>query len=326
MDIDLRLIRHALVLAKHQNFARAAEQLHLSQPGLSRSIARLEETLGVTLFDRTRDGVLPTDCGRLFIEHGQDILRRGEVLQRELELIQGLEVGELSIVAGPFPHVISAGKALSRLLASRGQLKVRLAQQSPRGAVLQVLDGSVDLGIADLRDWLDDSRLALEALPQHVGFWIARADHPLAGRSNLALADILAYRLICTPLPRQLAKFFEGFPSAGYVDSENGSFYPAVSLDAINFGPDIAATSDAIMLTPIGIAAQGIERGELAILDLHLPWQRTAYGFVTRRGRTPSPATLEYMAFVRSVEAEAMAEEDRLIAAYLSPAFATVNE
>ena len=321
MDIDIRLIRHVLMLARHRNFARAAEQLHLSQPALSRSIARLEETLGVALFDRTRDGVIPTDYGRIVIERGQDILRRGQELQRELGLRQGLEVGEVSIVAGPFPHAISAGPALARLLSSRGGLRVRLAQQSPRGAVEQVLDGSVDLGIADLREWGEDSRLQLEPLPQHVGLWVARADHTLAGRQCLVLADILAYRLICSPLPRQLVEFFGDFPGAGHADLDKGLFFPAVSLDAISFGPQIAAVSDAVMLTPIGIVAQGLERGELAILDLHLPWQRTAYGFVTRRGRTPSPATLEYMTCVRAVEAEAMAEERRLLERYLGPGF-----
>lgn len=75
------------------------------------------------------------------------------------------------------------------------------------------------------------------------------------------------------------------------------------------------------MLTPIGIVAQGLERGELAILNLHLPWQHTAYGFVIRRGRTPSAVALEYMACVRAVEAEAMEDERRLIARHLGPDF-----
>jgi DNA-binding transcriptional LysR family regulator len=321
MNIDTRLFRHVLALARHRNFARAAEQLHLSQPALSRSISRLEETLGIALFDRTREGVIPTNYGRVVIERGQDILRRGQELQRELDLMRGVEIGELSVVAGPFPHAISAGRALSRLLGSRSGLRVRLAQQSPRGAVEQVLDGSADLGIADLREWGDDARLQLEPLPQHVGFWVARVDHPLAGRCGLALGDVLAYRLICAALPRQLVEFFGDFPAAGHIDPDGGMFYPAVSLDAISFGPEIAAASDAVMLTPIGIVAQGLERGELAILDLHLPWQRTAYGFVTRRGRTPSPAALEYMACVRAVEAESMAEEGRLIARHLGSGF-----
>ncbi|NJD25513.1 MAG: LysR family transcriptional regulator [Betaproteobacteria bacterium] len=317
MDIDIRFIRHVLALARHHNFARAAEHLHLSQPALSRSIARLEETLGVTLFDRARDGVFPTDYGRLIIERGVEILRRSQELQRELDLMQGVEVGELAVVAGPFPHAISGGPALSRLLSSRPGLRVRLSQQSPRGAVEQVLEGSVDLGIADLREWEGDSRLQAEMLPVHVGFWVARSDHPLAGRRGLALADVLAYRMISAALPRQIADFLGDCPVAGQVDADSGLFLPAVTLDALSFGPAIAAASDAIMLTTIGIVAQGLERGELTILDLHLPWQRTAYGFATRRGRTPSPAALEYMACVRAVEAEGMAEEQRLIANHL---------
>lgn len=52
MIIELRLIRHALALGKHGNFARAAEALHLTQPSLSRSIAALEQALDVPLFDR----------------------------------------------------------------------------------------------------------------------------------------------------------------------------------------------------------------------------------------------------------------------------------
>jgi DNA-binding transcriptional LysR family regulator len=318
MDIDTRLIRHVLTLARHRNFARAADQLNLSQPALSRSIARLEDTLGVALFDRTREGVTPTDYGRIIIERGEELLRRGQELLRELDLMQGLEIGELTVVAGPFPNAISAGPALSRLLSVRAGLHIRLSQQSPRGAVAQVLNGSADLGIADMREWEDDARVDLEPLPQHPGFWVARADHPLSGQCNLTLAEVLAYRMICCPLPRQLAELFENVQSAGHIDMESGQLYPAVCLDDLKLGPEIAAASDAVLLSPIGIVARGLESQELVILDLHLPWQRTAYGFVTRRGRTPSAATLEFMACVRALEAAAMDEERRLIARYVS--------
>lgn len=222
-------------------------------------------------------------------------------------------MGDLSIVAGPFPHAISAGVALQRLLSQHGGLRVRLAQQNPRNAVQQVLDGSVDLGIADLSDWQDDSRLQTEALPRHVGLWIARADHPLARRRNLSLADILDYRVACAVLPRQFADILGDCPTAGQLDLDHGMFYPAVTLDSMSFGPAIAAASDVVMLTTIGIAAQGLASGELTVLNLHLPWQQTGYGFLLRRGRTPSPAALAYMDCVRAVEAEAMAEERQLL-------------
>ena len=64
MTIDIRLLRQVLALSKHRNFARAAEALHISQPALSRSIAGLEQSLGVQLFDRTSAGVEPTIFGQ----------------------------------------------------------------------------------------------------------------------------------------------------------------------------------------------------------------------------------------------------------------------
>jgi DNA-binding transcriptional LysR family regulator len=317
MNIDIRLIRHVLALAQQRNFARAAEQLNLSQPALSRSIAGFEQVLGVALFDRTREGVFPTDYGRIIIERGQDILRLGQELQREIDLMQGLVIGELSIVAGPFPHALSVGPALSRLLASGSGLRVRMAHASPRATVEKILEGLADLAIADLCEWNEDVRLQCDPLPPHRGFWVARAGHPLAGRSGIALAEVLAHPVICAELPRQLAGIFGAFPQAGHIDEETGLFYPAVSLEALVLGGGIAAASDAIMLTPISIVAQQLERGELSILDLHLPWQKTAYGFVSKHGRTPSTAALEFMNCVRDVEEEIVAQEHRLIDRYL---------
>ena len=326
MNIDIRTLRHVFVLARQRNFARAAEQLHLSQPALSRSIARLEESLGMALFDRTRDGVVPTAYGQVVLDRGVEILRRSQELKRELDLMQGVEMGDLSIVAGPFPHAISAGIALQRLLSQHGGLRVRLAQQNPRHAVQQVLEGAVDLGIADLSDWQDDTRLQTEALPRHVGLWVARADHPLTRRRTLSLANVLEYRVACAVLPRQFADILGDCPTAGQLDLDHGMFYPAVTLDSMSFGPAIASSSDVVLLTTIGIAAQGLTSGELTVLNLHLPWQRTGYGFLLKHGRTPSPAALAYMNCVRVVEAEAMAEERQLLERFVRGQFGRAGQ
>ena len=118
MILDIKLLRQMLSLAKHRNFARAAESLHISQPALSRSISNLEETLGVQLFDRTSGGVVPTAYGRLILERGREIVAKESELRREIRLMQGIEIGELAIGAGPFPFEISVGPAVSRLIAT----------------------------------------------------------------------------------------------------------------------------------------------------------------------------------------------------------------
>lgn len=317
MKLDLNLLPHVLALAKHQNFARAADALNISQPALSRIIGRLEKKLGVMLFDRTREGVVPTEYGCLMIERGREILDRSTELQREITLMQGLEVGQLLIAAGPYPHVISAGPALTRVMTACQNVQFRLEQLSPRATVAKVLEGSVDLGIADVMDWMDDSRLEIAPLPSHTGIWASRAGHPLAGKHKLQLEDVLRYPMISCAMPRRFANLLGESPNAGRLDSDSGQFFPAITLDSLILGPEVALASDAIMLTPPSIAANELTRGELVILDLHLPWQRTNYGFITKRDRSLSAVTKEYMACVRAVEAEALDVEKSLLDSYV---------
>ena len=69
MEVQLRLLRHALALAEHLNFARAARAVHVSQPTLSRSIQELEQQTGARLFDRSSAGVEATAVGEVFLDH-----------------------------------------------------------------------------------------------------------------------------------------------------------------------------------------------------------------------------------------------------------------
>ncbi len=93
MTIELRLIRYAVALGEHGNYARAAEALKITQPSLSRSIASLEAELGVPLFDRGPKGAVPTAFGRVLIDCGDDVMQREAHLRREIALLAGLEQG-----------------------------------------------------------------------------------------------------------------------------------------------------------------------------------------------------------------------------------------
>jgi DNA-binding transcriptional LysR family regulator len=74
-DLELRLVRYFTAVAEHLNFGRAAAELHLAQPSLSRQIQRLEERLGVRLLDRTPQGSRLTEAGKAFLPEAQALLR-----------------------------------------------------------------------------------------------------------------------------------------------------------------------------------------------------------------------------------------------------------
>jgi DNA-binding transcriptional LysR family regulator len=74
-DLDLRLVRYFTVVAEHRHFGRAAADLLIAQPSLSRQIRRLEQQLGVRLLDRTPQGTRLTEAGEVFLPRARALLR-----------------------------------------------------------------------------------------------------------------------------------------------------------------------------------------------------------------------------------------------------------
>lgn len=316
MTIDLRLLRQVAALSKHRNFARAAESLHISQPALSRGIAGLEQSLGVQLFDRTPAGVEPTICGQAVIDRGYDILKKERELRREILLIQGIEVGELSIGAGPFPFEISVSYAVAQLITKYPKLQVKIDADSPPAIVNRVSTGDIDIGVADIRHCEDFARLTVEQLPEHIVACCCRRGHPLAGRRSLSLDDLLGFPIVATVMPPALGTILGHSHLAGRINEDTKNFHPAITVDSLSAARNIALGCDALLPITPGCIAPELESGAIVILDFTAPWMRNQYGFVSRKDRTHSPGAMEFMARMREVEREAIELEDRLFATY----------
>ena len=165
MAIELRLIRHAIAVGQHGNFARAAEALHLTQPSLSRSIAALEDALGVPLFDRTPKGVTPTVFGRVLLERGEIVLRREADLRREIALLAGLETGSLVVSAAPYMNETLIARAIGRIAAAHPRLRIDCRSLHPSEVLRQVLAEEADIGVANTFGLDREARIAVEPLP-----------------------------------------------------------------------------------------------------------------------------------------------------------------
>ncbi|MCB1226577.1 MAG: LysR family transcriptional regulator [Verrucomicrobiales bacterium] len=83
-DFPFHALQHFLVVAREQNYTRAAEELHLSQPALSRSIQKLEERLGCLLLERKPRRVMLTEAGEVLLTRGKEILQLVEEALAEL--------------------------------------------------------------------------------------------------------------------------------------------------------------------------------------------------------------------------------------------------
>ena len=72
--MNLRDLRYILAVAEHGHFGRAAKVCHVSQPTLSGQVRRLEDYLGVAIFERQTRGVVPTEVGRRILDHARQAL------------------------------------------------------------------------------------------------------------------------------------------------------------------------------------------------------------------------------------------------------------
>jgi len=95
-DLELRLVRYFTVVARHQHFGRAAADLHVAQPALSRQIQRLEKYLGTRLLDRVPQGTRLTPAGQRFLPRAQALLqaaRQAELVVREQAETERIVIG-----------------------------------------------------------------------------------------------------------------------------------------------------------------------------------------------------------------------------------------
>lgn len=177
--LDLRNLRYLVVLARRLNYVRAADELGITQPTLSRSIQALERQLGVQLFDRNRGGVSLTPQGRLIADRAAFLLTDAEDLERHAKLSAHGESGRIRFGMAPMP----ARALLHRILSDRLDLapgvtnEVVVRDVEALWGMLVV--GEIEFFVSPDRPLHDLSPARVELLGTFPLSVIVRAGHPL---------------------------------------------------------------------------------------------------------------------------------------------------
>jgi len=299
--ITLKQLTHAMALARHGNFHRAAKAENISQPALSRSIRALEAQLGVPLFDRQGAAVVPTLYGTALLQRAAQALNETEELLREIQLLKGLGAGNLEIAMGVYAAEMSASRAAGELIERHPGLKCRLKLTSWKEVASLVSTRSVDLGIAEISTLEDTEELAVEAVGPHRLVLFCRHNHPLADRERLSMDDLADYPTVTPRLPPRAVGLF---PGRTQPDRESGDLLPSVEVDDLASARLVVANSRAFgVATPLQIEPW-LRSGELRVLSFSAPWLELNYGFIYLRNRMLSPAAAVYMDLVRRIEEE----------------------
>lgn len=300
---DLRQLRHFVALAEHGHFARAAAAVHLSQPALSRSIQALEASLDCNLVDRHSRGISLTAHGRLVLEHARRLLAGSQALSSAVSQLGNLASGELRLGAGPYPAARLVPRTIGQFASAYPRVQVHLLIDNWENLLLRLLDDSIELFVADIRELHGDSRLHIQPLQRWPGVIFCRPAHPLLGRwlGSLAdLADLADYPLAGTQLPQEVAE---------HLKEHIGRTQPlGIECDNFMVLKALVAESEVISIAPWDVVAEEVRNGQLAVLDIPAALlQHSAYGLVSRAGQSLSPAASQWQRLLLELDQQAVA-------------------
>jgi DNA-binding transcriptional LysR family regulator len=296
--VKLRDLHIALAVAEAGSMTRAAAELAVSYPVVSKTISELERTLGVRLFDRSVSGVEPTHYGRALLESGIavfDEMRKG---LQQIEFIKQPDAGELrigsSIVtdAGFLPAIIE-----------------RFSQDFPR-AVVHVLPENiavqqydnlrgrkVEMVFGRLPATMSEPDLIAEPLFDEPNVVVAGSESRWAKRRKVTLADLIGEPWVLAQ-PGSLARSLHDdvFRKSGLEPP-----FATVLTVSLHLYMRVIETGRWIGLVPASVMRFGGQQMQIKVLPVKILSPPAPVGFVTVRDRTLTPLAERFIECTRKV-------------------------
>jgi DNA-binding transcriptional LysR family regulator len=281
--------RHLLLLShldRERSVLAAARAAHMTQPGASKLLAELEDSLGVRLFTRHARGIEPTAYGEVMIRHARSALAEMDRAQHEISALASGLSGKCAIGS-----VVSAGtslvpKAIVLLKQSYPGILVSVDIDNSDVLVRRLLDGDLDIIVARLSGSDGAPELDFEPLAGEVHSVIARAGHPLVRQARLDMGDLVDRPWILPPA----GSFLRNRIDSMFVQRGLGLPRNVVETSSIPVILSLLQNTDMISalqdesLEPYRMA------GLLGVLPLKFGVRMEPFGIAVRRGYRLSPA------------------------------------
>ena len=186
--MEVNQLRYVCAIADTGNFSRAAERCRIAQPSLSQQVQKLEDDLGVKLFDRLGRSIRLTEAGRVFIPRARAILEqldaaRSSAADKNADLRGNVTVGVIPTVA---PYLMPAYTA--SFAKKFPDAKLRIIEETTSVLVEGLRDLSIDVAILALP--LRHKDLELFPIRTEPLFAVLKKNHPRARAKSLALKDL----------------------------------------------------------------------------------------------------------------------------------------
>lgn len=196
--MDTQNLQAFLAVADTQSFSRAAEQLYLTQPAVSKRIATLESQVGTRLFDRIGRRIALTEAGSVLLPQAQRILFSVEDSRRALANLSGQVGGKLTLATSHHIGLHRLPPLLKQYTQRHSEVELDLHFLDSEQAYQGVLDGTLEMAVVTLAPHPHEQLQVVELWRDRLCFACA-TDHPLnqqPPQSELSLTDLCEYNCV----------------------------------------------------------------------------------------------------------------------------------
>lgn len=296
----LRELKCVAALAREKSYRRAALSLGISQSQLTRIVQSLENDLGLTLFQRDRQGAAPTAEGAAVLVEAAALLGAQTRFLDRVEAIRSLKSQQIRLGVGAAVAQTWLPLAIARLAQKDPAISVSVREADWWKLAELVPSDEFDIVIGECSEAEGQPGISITHFPDRPAGFFVRAGHPLAGRPSVTLADLASFALAGPRLPARVVGHLPALAKQVQLTADRKFFIPTIEAAAPRAILDIVLGSNAIGMSLPSFCREEMERGTLVELPLRAPWLCIHQGIMLRKGRETSAAI---RAFIRAAHA-----------------------
>jgi len=295
MTATIAQLRHFIALAESGSFTRGADHTRRSQAAFSRSIAELENKLGVALIERQGHRHSLTPIGLTVLEHARQVVAQTDELHQVVQHHVNGNAGQVRIGLGATPAALLTLPLMRFARDYPGGMRIRTSRALQDLQLQALRERQLDALVMDLRSIPHgNGDLVVQKLCELPTGVLCRSGHPLAHHAAVTLTDLKAYPVAGTGVSASVARHaVERFGALAHPDS-----FLAIGSDDVDAMLRLACESDVVFVGILAPAAGLLRSGTLVQLPFPMEGMESHLAWVQRAARAPNPVLDHIQALV----------------------------
>ena len=287
--ITLKQLKHLQAICQCGTLHGAAKSVHLTHSALARSLHNLEEALGLSLFERHKTGMEPTEFCANILAQSEQVLLAVKDIERDADLARNIEEGHLHILVGPGTKGMVLRESLPEFFKRYPNIEVRITEAMPQEAKELLIKREADFLISGSGSFTGSTELNIELLKAVPVQVLVRKDHPLVGK-KINLTTLFEYPVVAA------SQLSSDHPFLKVLAQKLGG---SINLTPKVICSDMGILKNIVLKTDAWLGTLNLEMnmddGQLVTLDIEKLELTNKLSIIELVGRSRSPAAQKFL-------------------------------